>query len=337
MKLSMQAIRCTLNQLIFTAVIVITPLCGSTAPQIGGYLFSGVSCNPAEKESQFEIKFARVNLKGNVNETIRYKLMIDLARMNTLVKNISDSNSIITRYKPTPILLDAQLDYSPRLDYTLSAGRMKIPVSASNLQNPFELEFFQRPLIRKFIPDTRGTGVLSRLEPFQQKPFKLHMGLFNSPNAYDDESHLDGVLYTNYNPGNMKFSMSFLQGFIDTVQNQITDLAVSVKFDHIHIESEYMIQKLQQHPEALTRDGWFLNFVRPYAFQNLQGVELRAAIRMEQTYTRHGPQQERLIIGLTVIFDSSHNNWLRLNYESSKNQDPHSTEESIAVMWMVRL
>lgn len=146
-------------------------LCACAAGQlqaqtINGTLRGKYEYQTEESEGRFEVRTARVSVKGNLTELVSYKAEIDLC----------DEGSIK--------MLDAYARLNPAKDWHFTIGQMRVPFTIDAHRSPHEQYFANRSFIAKQVGNVRDVGAtLDYTVPLaageRAAALTLKAGLFN--------------------------------------------------------------------------------------------------------------------------------------------------------------
>lgn len=145
-------------------------------------------------QDSFQIRRTRIKLKGQIADSILFKLQVDSSRI--------------------PVLLDAQVDLRLSPYANLRLGQYKVHFSLENLTSSSSLDFINRSLaVEKLCPgrDIGSSGRDIGISIYGgSAKIEYSLGLFNGAgkNRLDNNEHKDLCGYLIYSPVN-----SLLVGF----------------------------------------------------------------------------------------------------------------------------
>ena len=178
----------TLNQRISKLENIISKL-----PKISGMI--NLRYRYDEEKSTFDIRRARLDVKGNINKTFDYRLHAEFAA--------------------TPKILDAQIGAKIKPYFNVQVGQFKIPLSLENAYSPLTLECIDNALaITKLVAyedvaninaNGRDIGVMVYGGVFKREGYNIldySIGVFNGAgiNNRDNNKSKDVVARVNVNP-----------------------------------------------------------------------------------------------------------------------------------------
>ena len=272
-------------------------------------------------KGRFQVRTARVSLRGKVLPSVGYKAEIDL----------SDKGKIK--------MLDAYTDFRPAKGWKFTIGQMRVPFTIDAHRSPHEQYFPNRSFIAKQVGSVRDVGATVRYDLPSAFPITLEGGLFNG-------SGLTGQ--ADFWTENINFSTKaqffFPKGFNLTLSAQkitpggtrimMYDAGAYWQRGPIHLEAEYLYK--HYHDNAFSDVNAF-NLFGFYNFKLPKGPfhTLSALVRYDymddhsngMRYLSGKPdpsgsliindaERSRLTAGITLSFDKNRfKSNIRINYE----------------------
>lgn len=128
---------------------------------IGGTLRSKYEYQTQEKEGRFEVRTARVNVSGRLNDAVTYKAEIDLC----------DEGKIK--------MLDAWARLEPWRSLQLTMGQMRVPFTIDAHRSPHQQYFANRSFIAKQVGNVRDVGAMVGYTLHAGFPIVVEAGMYN--------------------------------------------------------------------------------------------------------------------------------------------------------------
>ncbi len=132
-----------------------------TTPHIGGTIRSKYEYQTEEGEGRFEVRTARVNVKGNLTPVVSYTAEIDLC----------DEGKIK--------MLDAYTRLKPWKGWQFTIGQMRVPFTIDAHRSPHLQYFANRSFIAKQVGNVRDVGAAIGYTFHPGFPVVLEAGMFN--------------------------------------------------------------------------------------------------------------------------------------------------------------
>jgi len=146
------------------------------AQTINGTIRGKYEYQTEEQEGRFEVRTARVSVKGDLTNLVSYKAEIDLC----------DEGSIK--------MLDAYARLNPAKDWHFTIGQMRVPFTIDAHRSPHEQYFANRSFIAKQVGNVRDVGAtLDYTIPLTQSEhasaLTLKAGLFNGSGLTNQKNY----------------------------------------------------------------------------------------------------------------------------------------------------
>jgi len=260
----------------------------------------------------FSVRRARLILGGDVIKNLRYKLQVDVGK--------------------SPILLDANLDWTFRSYLALRAGQFKVPFSQENLASSSDLDIINRSQVEEKLCPGRDIGSQGRdigvMVFGKWSMLEYQVGVFNGSgiNRADANDQKDFGGRVIVHPVN---SLSIGAAIYDG-RNRPDSETPAVVHDKAHrtglefafiqsglsLKGEYIFSK----DDRLSRNGWYLQSGYFFLPKELQGI-----IRFD-AYDKNRDsdldRSDRFTLGLNWFFTDKTK--LQFNYEHYKIQSGRS-------------
>lgn len=196
-------------------------------PKINGTIRAKYEYQPEDNKGRFEVRNARVSLRGNVAKNVSYKAEIDL----------SDEGRIR--------MLDAFTNINPFTGTEFILGQMRVPFTIDAHRSPHLRYFANRSFIAKHMGSVRDVGFAVAYRSQVLIPVQWQIGLFNGSGLTQQKDYWTGNL--NYSA---KAHFYFPKGFnLVLSTQQISPMDIKVRmydagaYYHAngwHVEAEYM-------------------------------------------------------------------------------------------------
>lgn len=147
------------------------------AQTINGTIRGKYEYQTEEQEGRFEVRTARVSVKGDLTDLVSYKAEIDLC----------DEGSIK--------MLDAYAQLKPAKDWAFTIGQMRVPFTIDAPRSPHQQFFANRSFIAKQVGNVRDVGAtleykfpLNREDTYSPL-LNLRAGLFNGSGLTNQKNY----------------------------------------------------------------------------------------------------------------------------------------------------
>lgn len=280
-------------------------------PKIGGLIRGKFEYEPEIGSYRFQVRNARVSLKGWVAPVVDYKAEIDLCDEGVI--------KVLDVY--------GRVHIKDVIELTL--GQMRVPFSVDASRSPAMLFFANRSFIAKQVGNVRDVGFKAGYLP-KGLPLLIEAGIFNgsgltNQKVWHKELSFSGKV--NYKYKGFKFEVGGQSIIPDSVRMNIFDTSISWSDSHFDIEGEYMYKHYARNsfPDVHGYNFMF-NYTHPikkifnsitYGLRFDGITDHSNGIREEDTkqliisdYAR-----KRLTGGITLSFVRRFQADIRLNYE----------------------
>lgn len=137
----------------------------SWMPTVGAALRGRYELDTDSGEGRFQLRNARLRLRGEVNKSMGYYMQLDLCN------NSASGNTVK--------LLDAYIRLKPTQDWYVDAGQGIVPFSVEAFKAPGTYYFVNRSTVGKYIGTQRSVGVKAAYTP-KDVPVFVEAGVFNA-------------------------------------------------------------------------------------------------------------------------------------------------------------
>lgn len=216
--------------LIFLVIILPLPLRASDStvswiPKIGGTLRAKYEYQTDVATSRFQVRDARVNVKGWMSSFFDYKLEL----------NLSDKGKIRTH------------DLYGRVHFgnvaKITAGQFRVPISVDAARSPHLRLFANRSFVGKQIGNVFDIGVKGTFS-VPSVPLTAEFGVFNGKGSStgDDEwqSHFLYVGHLKYEVSGLTANLSGMTTKPERVRMNLYDLTLTYESSRFMVEGEYL-------------------------------------------------------------------------------------------------
>lgn len=311
----------------------------SYSPKFSGYIRTWYESDFSN--SSFKIKHARIGVKGFLNNSTTYKILLDVGKTGKL--SVTDEEGIVKKIdaKFSDILMDALIKVKLSKSVFVQAGQFKIPFSTSNLTSPVNVEFVNRPLITKITPALRDIGVQVNYDFKKSLPLEIQAGLFNGEGANNvsSDNKYNFVLRGVFTPfEKINLSINYYKGHIKNIETSVIDFGVKIPYKSIEIQGEYVnrIQKLSNKED--NSDAYFVNAIYKFPIDSEIIKNIRPAIRFDNfnpEYVNVQNKVKRMTLGLTLELSGEKLTEIKINYEKLL-YDSKANAEHFYVMYQIK-
>lgn len=141
----------------------------SRVPRIGGTLRSKYEYQTAEGTGRFQVRTARVNIRGSLSDMVAYKAEIDLC----------DEGQIK--------MLDAYTTLAPLPSLGFTIGQMRVPFTIDAHRSPHSQYFANRSFIAKQVGNIRDVGAKLEWAAHPGFPVRVEAGAYNGSGLTDQK------------------------------------------------------------------------------------------------------------------------------------------------------
>lgn len=199
-------------------------------PKFGGVVvtrYEGRYTSTEGWENSFKVRYARVNVRGNVLPQLSYFLQVDLCDQGKMK------------------FLDAWARWTFSPQWAVQLGQFRVPFGIDAFRGPGTFIFANRAFIVKNMVNLRQVGFKAGYYGTKSFPLTLEAGVFNSK---DKENHnqwqkaMDWAAKALYRVGDVTFSTSFVSLQPYAVRMNIVDAAVGYHDARWIAEAEFLNQ-----------------------------------------------------------------------------------------------
>lgn len=313
---------------IFTLAVLSMAALSLSAQQkmkIGGTIRGKYEYQTQDKEGRFQVRNARVNVSGDVNEYVSYKAEIDLCDEGTIK------------------MLDAYTKITPWKTLNLTIGQMRVPFTIDAHRSPDQQYFANRSFIAKQVGNVRDVGARLGYTFNVGFPIILEAGMYNGSGLTHQKDYWTN--HVNFStkaqflfPCGMDVVLSMQKIRPSDVNVMMYDAGVNYHKNGFIAEAEYLYKHYAQgafHP-VHAFDG-FVSYDIPvrtklftkvsplvrYDYMSDHSDGLRYTIDENGTKTESKTgslvitdyKRSRITGGVTLSFDKPFLSDIRINYE----------------------
>lgn len=220
-------------------LITMTALTASAAewpswmPTVGTAIRSRYELDTESGDARFQVRNARLRLRGDVNKSMGYYFQLDLC----------DKGKIK--------LLDVYARLKPSASWTVDAGQTIVPFSVEAFKAPGTYYFVNRSAIGKYIGTQRSVGVKSAFAP-KDVPVFVEAGVFNSSPMSETEiwskQYTAGVRARYTFAGVLTSELGYKTDVPkDGVRSQYGSVAMTLRNGPWFVECEYVLRRYDRH------------------------------------------------------------------------------------------
>ncbi len=303
-------------------------------PTINGTLRAKFEYEPQIESYRFQVRNARVSLKGWAAPIVDYKLELDFC----------DEGKIK--------VLDVYGRVHIKKIMTFSLGQMRVPFSVDATRSPYLLFFANRSFVAKQVGNVRDVGFKVSCTP-QAFPLVAEAGVFNGSGITEQKrwhKSLSASGKINYTLNGFKYEVGGQSIIPDSIRINLFDTSLSWEHEHFFIEGEYIYKHYVNNafPDVhaynilgnydIPLRGTFSNLALSARFDSMtdhsNGVRGTDGKLKIDDYAR-----KRITVGTTLSFIRKFQADLRLNYEkyfySSGAEIKESDHDKIVLELMV--
>lgn len=220
----------------------------SYIPKVNGTIRGRVEYEPEINSYRFQVRNARVSLKGWVLPIVDYKAEIDLCDRGDI--------KMLDIY--------GRLHIKNIVDLTL--GQMRVPFSRDATRSPHILYFANRSFIGKHVGNVRDIGFKVSYLP-SKIPLLIECGIFNGSGikkhmVWHKKPVFSGKI--NYKLNNVSFEVGAQSIIPDSIRINLLNTSVSWKADRWTVEGEYVNKHYTNNSfSAVNAYNFFVNYKIP--------------------------------------------------------------------------
>lgn len=197
----------------------------SYIPQVGGTLRAKYEYQTDVKNSRFQVRDARVGVKGWLAPFLDYKAAI----------NLSEKGKIRTH--------DLYTRFHIGEEFKVTAGQFRVPISVDAARSPHSRLFANRSFIAKQVGNVFDIGVKGSYQS-KKIPFGAEFGVYNGMDySLSDEVWLRHFLYVgrlNYNYKGLNIVAAAMTNKPDLYRINMYEGCISYTFDRFFFEGEFV-------------------------------------------------------------------------------------------------
>ena len=298
--------------------------------KIGGTLRGKYEYQTEEKEGRFEVRTARVNVAGKINEWVEYKAEIDLC----------DEGQIK--------MLDAYTRLRPLHDknFQFTIGQERVPFTIDAHRSPNQQYFANRSFIAKQVGNVRDVGAEIGYTFHPGFPIVARFGIFNGSGLTNQKDYWTN--HVNFS-GKVEFMFPFNTNFVLSAQKvkpgpvdiMMYDAGINFHKNGFIAEAEYLYKHYADDAFKAVHafDGFVsydipvgskrslikkvsplarFDFMTDHSDGKLYDVTVKGANSAETTVKQlkiNDYQRNRITAGVTLSVDKPFLSDIRINYE----------------------
>lgn len=309
--------------------------------KVFGYIISRYEANLSKAQSDFSVKFARLGVKGNVNEFAAYKLMVDFTvfgGMNTTSDTLN-GEKVITGVDASfsNALVDAMVTIKPLSDLVVSMGQFKVPFSTENLVSASGYMFSNRSFTKKVTPGLRDIGLMVEYGNIEGLPVTVSGGLFNGSGMNNSETDKT-VNYSariNIEPvSNFSVAGNYYGGRMSNFDVKIFDVSAEYSLKKLAVWAEYVQRKSEANIFSFDSKAYTIYSQYKISIDNSIISHIVPALRYDNydpTTLIDNNNLNRFTAGLSFEFAKINFARLRLNYETTNNRAASETQNMFII------
>lgn len=280
-------------------------------PKIGGLIRGKFEYEPEIGSYRFQVRNARVSVKGWVAPIVDYKAEIDLCDEGVIK------------------VLDVYGRVHIKDVVELTLGQMRVPFSVDASRSPSVLFFANRSFIAKQVGNVRDVGFKAGYMP-AGLPLLIEAGIFNGSGLTNQKVWHKELSFSgkaNYTYKGFKLEVGGQSIIPDSVRINLFDTSLSWRDSYFHIEGEYMYKHYTKDSFSNVHGyNFMVNYTHPikkifnsitYGLRFDGITDHSNGIRDKDTKALHidDSARKRLTGGITLSFVRRFQADIRLNYE----------------------
>lgn len=295
----------------------------SYKPVIGGTIRAKFEYEPQISSYRFQVRNARVSLKGWVAPFIDYKAEIDLCDRGEIK------------------VLDVYGRLHIKKTFAFSLGQMRVPFSVEASRSPHMLFFANRSFVAKQVGNVRDVGLKIAYTP-QEIPMVIEGGIYNGSGLtnqmkWHKKPSFSGKI--NYKLNDFKFEIGGQSILPDSIRINLFDTSLSWSNNRWFVEGEYIYKHYTNNSfPSVNAYNFFVNYRMPINWyfnwlsfgarfdgmdDHSNGIKTDEGILSINDYAR-----KRITVGSTLHYINKVKAEIRLNYEKYFYSDDVTPQES---------
>lgn len=193
-------------------------------PELGGVMRTRWEMSTTTGESRFQVRNARLNLKGKVAPIISYYLQTDFC----------DAGKIK--------ILDAWTRVDILKQLFVQLGQYRMPFGTDSFRGPANYIFTNRSFMGRYMANVRGVGLKARYT-FAKVPVWVEGAVFNPTAITDHNQWVKKYAYAgkvSWSPGDFKVEAGYMSLLPEDVRINLADASVGWSNGNLTLEGEYM-------------------------------------------------------------------------------------------------
>ncbi len=315
-------------------------------PVLYGYVQSWYQTDLSTNKGDFLVRYARLGVKGKVNEFAGYKLFVDFTRLGKLKTKTADINGItvVTSEEATfsNYLLDADVYLSPVKNFKIDLGQFKVPFGTDNLRSAASIDFINRPLITNVSPGLRDIGVLTSFDMQDYAPVEIFAGLFNGAGQNKPENdrttNFAARAVTNPVKG-LGISANYYGGKFSGANVNMYNFGFDFQLSKLFIDGEFGGEGLDVNNSTVNSTSYFIYTYYDFTFEQIILSHIIPAVRYEHFDPNTSLSKDeinRTTLGFSLEFAKIKFAQFRVNYELFDYKDGSTNPNKITAAILTR-
>jgi hypothetical protein len=333
-----------LSVLLFAMTVVAQDQVDVT-PHVYGYFRTYYITDLYSGQGQFQLKEARIGVKGNVNDVFSYRILFDMARYTTITttsiiyKDTAgkvQNKTVVTGTSNsfTDGLCDAEAIFTPVKSFSVIMGQSVIPFGYENQKGNSDIEFVNRALLYNNVtPELRDMGGMATYSVKMPVPVEVKAGLYNGSgqNKAENDKATNYTALAMVRPlADLSVSASYYGGRIAFNKVNIVDVSADFKLGQLQVCGEYSSRKSDFAATTATAaynatgTGFYAYGLYDFNYTNCILTHIIPAIRYEgydPSTSVTGDNISRTTFGVALQFAKINFARIRINYELFSNKD----------------
>lgn len=315
-------------------------------PVLYGYVQSWYQTDLSTNHGDFLIRYARLGVKGRVNEFAGYKLFVDFTRLGRLKTKtaVINGTSVVTSAEATfsNYLLDADVYLSPVKNFKIDLGQFKVPFGTDNLRSAASIDFINRPLITNVSPGLRDIGVLTSYNLKDYAPLEISAGLFNGTGQNKPENDRTTNFAARAATSPIKglgISANYYGGKLSGGNVNMYNFGFDFQLSQLFIDGEFGGEGLDNNISTINSNSYFIYSYYDFEFDQVIISHIIPAVRYEHfdpNTSISNDEINRTTIGLSLELAKIKFAQFRVNYELFDYKDGSTNPNKITAAILTR-
>ncbi len=314
-------------------------------PEMFGYLRAWYKAETSSNQGQFLVKMARFGLKGDVNEYVSYKTMVDFARVGKLstTTQVINGETVVKSVSAnfSDVLLDAFAMVRPTKGLVFSFGQFKVPFSTDNLKSGAAIDFVNRPFLTNVAPALRDIGLMGSYKIKGNVPVEFNAGVFNGSgqNKPEDDKSVNYSLRAVVNPlSNLSLSANYYNGKLTSYNVSIFDFGIDINLGKLNLNGEYGQRTMDVTSASIKSFAFFTTTLYKFDLSGDFVSVIIPAVRYESfsPNSNANSKVDKTTIGLSFEFAKVTYAQFRVNYEIYNYKDGSTNPNALVLEMQTR-